>query len=301
MNPWYTDYAEYLSRFYGDLKVQKISVNTGAGCPNRDGTISRGGCIYCNNASFTPAYCMTGGNVAQQLGEGKLFFARKYSGMKYLAYFQSYTNTHGKSADELEAMYTEAMQVPDVVGLIIGTRPDCIGEELTERLSRIGRKIPLFIELGVETLCDDTLQTINRGHDAQTSRDTIRRLAAAGLHVGVHIIAGLPGEDNALFLNTLREICTLPAESIKMHHLQVLKGTPLASMVEKGVLKVKDFSVDEYIDLCIEAIKVIPRDIAIERFLASAPPEMVISPKWGLKNYQFTNLLHNRLKNLCEA
>lgn len=301
MNPWYTDYSEYMSRFYGSTKVQKISVNTGAGCPNRDGTIGKGGCIYCNNASFTPAYCMEGGNVTQQLEKGKLFFARKYSDMKYLAYFQSYTNTHRKSAAELETLYSEALQVPDITGLIIGTRPDCIDFETTEMLSAIGRDTPVFVELGVETLHDETLRRINRGHDAQTSRDTICRLAAAGLHVGVHLIAGLPGEDKAMFIHTLKEICTLPTESVKMHHLQVLKNTPLASMINDGEICVKDFSVEEYLDLCVETVKVIPRSIAIERFLASAPPGMVISPKWGLKNYQFTNMLHNKLKNRDQA
>lgn len=297
MNPWYTDYSEYLSRFFGDLKVQKLSVNTAAGCPNRDGTIGTGGCIYCNNRSFTPGYCMEGGDVAEQLAKGKKFFSRKYSVMKYLAYFQSYTNTHGKETAELERMYVEALNVTDVVGLVVGTRPDCVGTEVTDMLAAIGEEAPVFVELGVETLCDETLRIINRGHDADISRRTIRRLADKKLHVGVHLIAGLPGENRDRFLNTLREICSLPVESIKMHHLQVLRHTPLAELIEHGEIEIENYGVDEYADLCVEAVRIIPRHIAIERFLASAPPDMVISPKWGMKNYQFTNLLHNKLRD----
>jgi hypothetical protein len=298
LNPWYTDYSEYLARFYGATKVQKLSVNTNSGCPNRDGTIGTGGCIYCNNASFTPGYCLNGGDVKQQLENGKRFFGRKYDEMKYLAYFQSYTNTHGHSVEELREIYETAMRVDDVVGLIIGTRPDCIDDGLAELLANLSIEMPIFVELGVETLCDETLKLINRGHDSQTSRDTISRLAKAGLHVGVHLIAGLPGEDKDRFLQTVEEICRLPVESIKMHHLQVLNGTPLAGMIEKGEIAVASFNVDEYLEICIKAIKRVPRCIAIERFLASAPPDMVISPKWGLKNYQFTNRLHNLLKEL---
>lgn len=296
MNPWYTDYSEYLTHIYGPTKVQKLSVNTDAGCPNRDGTIGTGGCIYCNNASFTPGYCLKGGDVAEQLENGKKFFGRKYAEMKYLAYFQSYTNTHGRSVAELREAYEAAMQVEDIVGLIIGTRPDCLDDELVEMLAALNRKMPVFVELGVETLCDKTLKLINRGHDSQTSRDTILRLDKAGLHVGVHLIAGLPGEDTERFMKTIDEICSLPVESIKMHHLQVLRSTPLARMIEDGKLSVESFSVDDYLKICVEAIKRIPKGIAVERFLASAPPDMVISPKWGLKNYQFTNKLHNLLK-----
>lgn len=296
MNPWYTDYSEYMSRYFGNTKVQKLSVNTSAGCPNRDGTIGSGGCIYCNNSSFTPAYCLCGGDIAEQLERGKAFFARKYSTMKYLAYFQSYTNTYRRTVESLRREYMQALDVSDIAGLIIGTRPDCIGSDVMAMLNEIGRNVPVFIELGVESLHDDTLRLINRGHDAQTSCAAISRLAAAGLHVGVHLIAGLPGEDNDRILDTVTRICKLPVESIKLHHLQVLRGTPLASMIERGTVTVRQFEVEEYLDLCMEVIKIVPRTIAIERFLASSPPDMVISPKWGMKNYQFVDKLHNKLK-----
>ncbi len=296
MNQWYTDYAEYLQRFFPGVKVQKISVNIGAGCPNRDGTIGHGGCIYCNNTSFTPSYCFDVKGVSEQLEAGKRFFARKYPAMQYLAYFQSYTNTYRMDAAELERIYREALSTKGVVGLIIGTRPDCIPPEVVEMLSRLNQERPVFVELGVETLCDETLRLINRGHDSDRSREAIRTLAAAGLHVGVHLIAGLPGEDEERVMQTVSEICSLPVESIKLHHLQVLRDTPLHHMwVEKSV-NITPYDPERYLELCRRIVKTVPRHIAIERFLASAPPALVVAPKWGLKNYEFTDLLINKLK-----
>lgn len=291
MNPYFTDYAEYIDRFYPGEKIQKISINTGAGCPNRDGTIARGGCIYCNNRSFTPSYCFGTTSVRDQIEAGKKFFGRKYKDMKFIAYFQSYTNTHKADAGELKTLYEKALGIDRVVGLAVGTRPDCLPDEVTDILADINRRHPVFIELGVETLSDDTLRIINRGHRADASRESIRRLSAAGLHVGVHLIAGLPGEDTDRILKTIDEICNLPVESIKLHHLQVLKETPLQRMIESGELKIPMFSIDDYIDLSVKIIRRVPRGIAIERFLASSPPDMVVYPKWGLKNYEFTNKL----------
>lgn len=194
MNEFYTDYAEYMRRFFPDHKVQKISVNTDAGCPNRDGTLGRGGCIYCDNTSFTPAYCFGHKSVAEQIESGKHFFGRKYPDMRYLAYFQSYTGTHRKDVKELEETYLTAAQIPGVVGLIIGTRPDSLPESVTDLLSELNRQLPVFVELGVESMHDSTLRAINRGHDSHCSQNAIISLACKGLHVGVHLIAGLPGE-----------------------------------------------------------------------------------------------------------
>ncbi len=296
MNGFYTDYAEYMRRFFPYHKVQKISVNTDAGCPNRDGTLGRGGCIYCDNTSFTPAYCFGHKSVAEQIESGKHFFGRKYPDMRYLAYFQSYTGTHRKDVKELEETYLTAAQIPGVVGLIIGTRPDCLPESVTDLLSELNRQLPVFVELGVESMHDSTLRAINRGHDSHCSQNAIISLACKGLHVGVHLIAGLPGESAEDALDTVRQICGLPVESFKLHHLQILRGTPLHRMWTEGLIDVKPLTVDEYLDFCVRVTKNTPRHIAIERFLASSPPEKVIAPSWGLKNYQFTNLLINRLK-----
>lgn len=295
-NPFFTDYAEYIARFFPGMKVQKISVNTGHGCPNRDGTIGTGGCIYCNNASFTPDYCFDKKPVSQQIEDGKRFFGRKYPNMQYIAYFQSYTGTHSDSILRLREEYREALVIPDVVGLAIGTRPDCLPDKVVEVLADCNKKVPLFVELGVESLCDETLKLINRGHNAAAVGDAVERLSAIGLHVGVHLIAGLPGEDFDRVLETVDDICRMPVESIKLHHLQVLKGTALHKMIDDGKVAVPEISVDEYLDFCVKVVERVPRRIAIERFLASAPPDMVVAPKWGLKNYQFNNLLLNKLK-----
>lgn len=296
MNPYFTDYSEYLKRFFGDTKVQKISVNAGNTCPNRDGRIGTGGCIYCNNASFTPSYCMGNKDIIIQIEEGKTFFKRKYKEMKFLVYFQSYTNTYNTSSGELKNIYEKVLGLPDVVGLTIGTRPDCLDEETIAMLAHLNQKHPIFVELGIETMRDDTLKLINRGHSSSQSENAIKRLKASNLQVGVHLIAGLPGEDEPIIMDSIKKVCLLGADSIKLHHLQILKNTRLSELVATGEMEIKVWDLDEYVEFCKRVVKIIPKTVAIERFLASAPPEMVEQPKWGIKNYEFTNLLINKLK-----
>lgn len=296
MNPFFTDYAEYLDRFFPGKKVQKISVNTGAGCPNRDGTIGTGGCIYCRNDAFTPGYCLKPESITTQIQKGKHFFRRKYNEMVFLPYFQSYTGTHKTTPEALRAQYEEAMACDDTVGLIIGTRPDCLPDDIVAMLAELNRKQPVFVELGVETSHNQTLKLINRGHTWEQTEDAINRLAEAGLHVGVHLIIGLPGETEEMIFATVDKVCALPVESIKFHHLQVLRDTPLAKAIEKGEIKFQPWALDEYLDLCVNIVKRVPRSIAIERFLAFSPPGMVLMPRWGLKNFEFTNLLIKKLK-----
>ena len=299
MNDFYTDYSEYMARVFPGVKVQKISVNAGFGCPNRDGTIGTGGCIYCDNRSFTPAYCFGTEGVAAQLEAGKKFFCRKYPDMRYIAYFQSYTNTYRASAGELRRLYDEALAVEGVVGLAVATRPDTLPAETVELLRDINRTRPVFVELGVETLHDTTLLAINRGHDSAIAEDAILRLVSAGLHVGVHLIAGLPGETDGMVLDTVRRVCALPVDSIKMHHLQVLKNTPLCRMIENKELSVPSYTPESYLELCVRILAEVPRGIAIERFLASSPPADVVAPHWGMKNHEFVSRLINVLKNKC--
>lgn len=292
MNPFYKDYSEYIAEIFPDFKVQKLSVNTSRSCPNRDGTLGTGGCIYCNNRSFTPGYCFSGTSVADQLRDGKRFFARKYPDMRYIAYFQSFSSTYGVG---LKQDLEEAVSVDDVCGIAVGARPDCLGPDVIAILTEYARKMPVFVEIGVESLHDETLSLINRGHDADKAVRAIRDCAEAGLHVGVHLIAGLPGETDEMILDTVRRICDLPIGSLKMHQLQVLKGTPLAAMIETGNVSVSGYSLEDYLELCVRIVEAVPRHICIERFLAQAPPDMVLTPKWGIKNYEFTNLLLNRL------
>lgn len=296
MNPYYKDFSEYMLEVFPGMKVQKLSIDAGFTCPNRDGSIGRGGCIYCNNASFTPGYCSPRDPVEVQIEKGKAFFRRKYPEMKYLAYFQSYTNTFGRSADALTDMYRKASESGDVVGVIIGTRPDCIPDDLLDGLAGLNRKKPVIVEIGAETSSDETLRLINRNHTWAQVEDSVERLHSKGIRVGLHLIAGLPGENGEDVIKTVRKACALPIDSIKMHQLQIVKGTPLLERWEKGEIEVEPFTLEDYIELCVRIVKSVPRHICIERFLASSPPEMVAAPKWGLKNYQFTNLLHNRLK-----
>jgi hypothetical protein len=290
----YRDYADFLADIFVG-KVQKISLNTGLICPNRDGTIGRGGCAYCNNQAFSPAYGSHGNSVTQQLCDGKQFFARKYPSMRYLAYFQSYTSTHG-NIDTLIDMYNEAADVPDVVGIIIGTRPDCMPDALLARLAELNRRLPVIIEYGAESSHDTSLRRVNRCHTWQTTVDAVTRTHAAGLRVGLHFILGLPGETTQMMMQTIDRINLLPVDTVKFHQLQIVRHTPLAADFLAG--RIPDlhlFQVDEYIDLCAAIINRLRPDIAIERFVSQSPDSLLIAPRWGLKNYQFTNLLRARL------
>lgn len=293
MNSHYKDYATYLAERF-DGKVQKLTVDAGFTCPNRDGTLGRGGCIYCNNRSFSPVEA-GGDDIERQLEKAKRFFSRKYPQMGYLAYFQSYTNTYGETVDRLEALYRRALAVDGVIGLIIGTRPDCMPDELLERLAEINRSRRVIIEYGAETSHDSTLRAINRCHDSACTADAVRRTKAAGLDTGVHLILGLPGETETMMLETVDFINSLPVDTVKFHQLQVIKGTRLAADIAAGRISYTPPTVDEYVDLCAKIVRRLRHDIAIERFVSQSPSELLIAPRWGLKNYQFTAILNKRL------
>ena len=290
----YNDFGDFLKKHFSG-KVQKISINAGLTCPNRDGSKGIGGCTYCNNNTFNPAYCKPTKSVAEQLQEGKAFFARKYPTMKYLAYFQAYTNTYGE-IEHLKELYEEALAVDDVVGIIIGTRPDCIPNELLNYLAQLAQNRFVFIEYGAETANNTTLATINRGHTWQDTADAVHRTTAHGLECGLHLILGLPGEKEDDILNTIKEASTLPITTLKQHQLQLIRGTKLAAQVQSGELSIIKFTPQAYIELCGEIIKHTRQDIYIARFVSQSPADLLISPKWGLKNNEFTNLLNNYLK-----
>ena len=290
--PYYCDYGTWIrSRF--PFRVQKISVDAGFTCPNRDGRISTGGCIFCNNRTFNPSYCDSRHSVSQQLEEGKLFFARKYPSMKYLAYFQAYTNTYA-SLDRLKALYEEALGVEDVVGIVIGTRPDCMSDELLDYLSSLNERTFLIVEYGIESANDLTLQFINRGHTFEQSRQAISKTHQRGILTGGHIILGLPGEDAEESIRQASLISALDLDILKIHQMQIIRGTALERIYEQKPFHI--YSVDEYIRLIASYIQHLRKDLVLERFASQSPPELLVAPHWGLKNYEFTNLLINYLR-----
>lgn len=272
----------------------------GTGCPNRDGTIGRGGCAYCNNQAFSPAYISHRASIQEildSLENGKAFFSRKYPEMKYLAYFQSYTNTYGRNIHELMEVYEAVSEAEDIVGIVIGTRPDCVSDKLLDSLGVMNdTKCPVLLEFGAESSHNETLEHVNRCHTWETTIDTVLRAHARGLSVGLHFILGLPGENETMMLETVRRAVALPIDTLKFHQLQIVKGTRFAREYEENAANFQLFTPEAYVDLCRKIIRiVVPTKIAIERFVSQSPDDMLIAPRWGLKNYQFVNLLNKSL------
>lgn len=298
MGKYYREYSDYLAERF-DRKMQKLTVNAGFTCPNRDGTKGWGGCTYCNNQAFNPTFAERGDSITEQLTKAKAFFARKYPDMHYLAYFQAYTNTHSDDVSRLMDMYHEALAVENVDGLIIGTRPDCVNDELLEKLAELntfpGRVV---IEYGAESSFDETLERINRCHTWAETVEATQKTVAKGIDVGLHFILGLPGETEEMMLETVRRLSALPVSTVKFHQLQVIRGTRLAKDVQQGLYDVKTFTVDEYIALCCKIVRCINPQIAIERFTSQSPDELLISPRWGLKNYEFVHRLNKKLSEM---
>ncbi|MDL2214644.1 TIGR01212 family radical SAM protein [Dysgonomonas sp. OttesenSCG-928-M03] len=285
-NKPYKDFGDFLNKVF-PYKVQKISINAGFTCPNRDGSKAVGGCTYCNNQSFSPGYGGKQRSVTDQLKDGIAFFSHKYPEMKYLAYFQSYTNTYDNT-EKLIALYEEALSYPDVVGLIIGTRPDCIPDKLLEYFAKLKNRTFLMIEYGIESTLDSTLEFINRGHTYAESEEAIRKTAAKGIYTGAHMILGLPGEDREQMLAHAKRLSLLPLTTLKIHQLQLIRGTVMARQYNEHPEWFNLFEVDDYIDLCIDFAEYLSPDIIIERFVSQSPKSLLIAPDWGLKNFEFT-------------
>jgi radical SAM protein (TIGR01212 family) len=289
----YRDFGDFLQAAF-PFKVQKISINAGFTCPNRDGTKGWGGCTYCNNQTFSPQYAANGKPVAQQLEEGIRFFSHKYPRMKYIAYFQAYTNTYD-SVENLLSKYEEALSHPDVVGLIIGTRPDCMPEELLDELEKISSRYFLLVEYGIESTCNETLQFINRGHTYEEAVDTILRTSSRKINSGVHLILGLPGETREMILTHADKISRLPLTTVKLHQLQLIRHTKMARQWEEHPEWFYLYPVDEYVDLCIDFLERLHPDFVVERFVSQSPAELLAVPGWGLKNYEFTAKVNRRI------
>lgn len=289
----YNEYGSWLKNQLG-FKVQKISLNAGFTCPNRDGSIGVGGCTYCNNQTFNPDYCKTDKSITQQLEEGKGFFSKKYPEMKYLAYFQAYTNTYG-SVEEIMSKYEEALSVKDVVGLVIGTRPDCMPDELLDYLEDINRRAFLVVEYGIESVYDDTLVRINRGHTHEATVSAVRKTAERGIVTGGHVILGLPNESREQILDEARILSELPLTTLKLHQLQLIKGTRMAEEFFEDSSDFHLFTPNEYIDLVIDFIERLNPNIVLERFVSQSPASLLAIPGWGLKNYEFVDMVRKRM------
>ena len=261
----YNDYPTFFKTLFEE-RVQKLSIDGGFTCPNRDGSKGVGGCSFCNNESFNPDYCRAVRGITEQIDEGIRFFARKYKGQRYLAYFQAYSNTYAP-LDVLKLRYEEALAHPMISGLVVGTRPDVVSEEVLDYLEKLARRYYVCVEYGVESVNDTVLRQVNRGHDFAVAEQTIQATAGRGITIGAHLIFGLPGESRESMLEGAIRLCELPIQVLKLHQLQIVKGTRLA---------------EQY----------------LENFVNQSPPEYLIAPQWGIKNFEFTAKLDKRLEEL---
>jgi radical SAM protein (TIGR01212 family) len=287
--PW-NDYSGFIRQHFGE-RVQKISVNTGLGCPNLDGTISRKGCTYCDRKSFSPFYCSVEKSITQQLHEGIAFFSKKYKTQQYLAYFQNHTNTY-TDFHTFEKLINEALSVPDIIGLVIATRPDSITRAQIELLDRLAETMFVSVELGVESTLDNTLNVVNRGHDFASTQQAFNRCADKRFFTGAHLIMGLPGETKNDMLNHVYGINALHPDFLKLHQLQVLQNTAMEKTFEQAPENFVVFTANDYLSLVADFLVRLDSDIIVERFTSESPQGIVISPDWnGLKNFEFVDQL----------
>lgn len=293
-NKRYNDFSSFIKKQFNE-RVQKISLDTGFTCPNRDGTKGVGGCTYCNNNTFNPYYCKPSKSITQQLDEGIAFFSKKYKTQKYLAYFQAYTNTYA-DIKLVKELYDEAINHPNVVGLVIGTRPDCINEELVEFLAELANKYFISLEFGVESTLNRTLEKVNRCHTYEETVAAYEMCKDKGFHLGAHMIIGLPGESREEMLNHAVELSKLPINTLKLHQLQVVKHTMMAIQYAKSPEEFSMFSAEEYIELITDFVALLRPDIIIERFISESPSHLLIAPKWnGLKNFEIVARIDKKL------
>ena len=299
MFPWgdnrrFNSYSSYFTREFGS-RVQKISIDAGFSCPNRDGKISTGGCTFCRNDAFNPSYCHPEKSIRQQIDEGIEFHQRRYRRAKsYLAYFQAFSNTY-RPLDELKKLYREALSVDGVIGLVIGTRPDCINEETLEMLKDLNATI--ILEYGVESVYDQTLTRVNRGHDFATAKKAIELTHKYGFHCGGHFIFGLPGETREMMLNAADIISDLPLTTVKFHQLQIFKDTKMADEYLANPSDFHLFTLEDYIEFVIDFIERLNPNIVIERFAGEVPPRYLVSKPWlNLRYDQVLSLIEKRLE-----
>ncbi len=285
--PWGTSrrfnaYSDYFRREYGE-RIQKITIHAGFTCPNRDGKVGRGGCTFCDNRAFNPSYKDAHTSVTEQIKKGMEFHKKRYRKAKrYLAYFQAFSNTYA-DLDHLQKLYEEALSVPEVMGIVVGTRPDCVDEEKLDYFAELAKRCHLVLEYGLESMLDHTLTRVNRGHDVEKSRWAVEETAERGIHVGGHLILGLPGEHRSDYLKTARELADWPLDSVKFHQLQLIKGTAMAREFEKKPDDFPSFTMEEYLDLMLEIVEILPPRLVIERIAGELIPGMGLREGWGLR------------------
>lgn len=291
----FNSYSGYFKRVFG-CRVQKISINAGFTCPNRDGTVGVGGCTFCNNEAFTPSYCTTDKQVTKQIEEGIQFHLNRYrKAERFLAYFQSFSNTHAP-LEHLKRIYSEALSHPMVTGLVIGTRPDCVDEQKLDYFAELAKNHYVTIEYGIESCYDTTLLAINRGHNFECAKRAIEMTAERGVHSGAHFILGLPAETDEMLINQVELINSLPLDTVKFHQLQIFKDTAMASEYTVDPEKFRYWEVEQYIDLFIDILERLRPSLVVERFASEAPPRYHFGRNWGLiRNEQLLSMLEKRL------
>lgn len=297
--PWesnkrYNDFSGHFRKKFNG-RVQKISIDAGFTCPNRDGSKGVGGCSYCNNQTFSPGYCDLKKSVSLQLEEGIGFFSRKYKSMLYLAYFQSYSNTYAP-LENLKQLYEEALSYPEVIGLVIATRPDCVTSEVLDYLQLLSEKYYVMVEFGIESHLNRSLERLNRGHSFEESVWALTETANRNIHNCVHLILGLPGETEDDWFDQAKTISQLPVENLKLHQLQIHKGTRMHREFIQNPELFRMFTVDEYLDVTVKYLELLNPQIIVERFVSESPDRLLVAPRWGLKNFEFTAKLEKLLE-----
>lgn len=291
----YYAYPMYAKQKFNE-RLQKISINAGFTCPNRDGTKATGGCTYCDNSAFSPFYCRPEKSVEQQIAEGIAFFEPKYKTQRYFAYFQAFSNTYAP-LPYLKQLYEQALAHPKIVGLIVATRPDCIDNEKLAYLSELAARYYVMIEYGVESTLNSTLQRINRHHTFEEAQAAIKQTAAYGIEAGAHLILGLPGENREQLLEHAHRLSELPITTLKLHQLQVLQGRAIARDLKENPADFIHFSAEEYIELVVDFLERLSPCIVVERFISESPPGMVLFPRWNrIKNFEIVHRIEKRLK-----
>lgn len=294
-------YAQYCRQHFGQ-RMQKLTINAGFSCPNRDGSLGTTGCTFCNNAAFNPAYCQPAKSITRQIDEGIVFHRqrRRPSG-GYLAYFQAYSNTYAP-LEILRRRYEEALQHPMIQGIVIGTRPDCVDEDVLDYLATLAQRHYVMVEYGIESCYDNTLRLINRGHDFSCTKQAIIATASRSIPCGGHIILGLPGESNEEILNQADILSSLPLNTLKLHQLQILRNTTLAQQyAQDPSLVPPPFSLEEYVSLVVSFLHRLRNDIVIERYASQVPPEHQADPSRSWRHHDGTPVRYHELVSMIES